>query len=278
MSDFPLPRPSTPQGRAALDALLAEPATALVALDLDGTLAPIVPRPEDIAPQDGAPQVLSDLAARVGTVAVITGRPAADAVRLGQLGAVPGLVVLGHYGLQRWHDGVLDSPPPHEGVGALRPRLAALVAAAPDGTTLEDKGHSLAVHTRGTATPQPALDALAGPVSELAADAGLEVVPGRFVLELRPPGTDKGGALRAVVAEVGARSVLFCGDDIGDLPAVAAVHALRAEGVPGLVACSDSTESPAALREAADVLVDGPPGVVGLLRAVAARLAEQPAG
>jgi len=94
--DGPTPDGPTPDGRAGLDALLADPRHALVAADYDGTLAPIVARPQDARPQPGALPALSALAGEVGTVAVITGRPAADAVALGGLDTVPGLVVLGH--------------------------------------------------------------------------------------------------------------------------------------------------------------------------------------
>src|ERR1700745_2112626 len=85
-----LPRPSTPEGQAGLDALLADPSHALVAADFDGTLAPIVARPQDPRPPPGALPALPPLAGAVGTVAVITGRPAPDAVALGGLEAVPG--------------------------------------------------------------------------------------------------------------------------------------------------------------------------------------------
>jgi trehalose 6-phosphate phosphatase len=95
------------------------------------------------------------------------------------------------------------------------------------------------------------------------------VAPGRYVLELRPPGTDKGVALRALVAEAGARSVVFLGDDLGDLPAVAA---LRELDVAGLVVCSDSDETPDVLRLEADLVVDGPPGVIAFLDALATAL------
>jgi trehalose 6-phosphate phosphatase len=143
-------------------------------------------------------------------------------------------------------------------------------AGAPDGTRVEDKGTSLAVHTRQTADPQGTLDRLRGPVAALAAETGLAMEPGRFVLEIRPRGSDKGQALRALARERGARAVLFCGDDLGDLPAFAAVGELRADGVPGCVVASRSAESPR-VAAAADVVVDGPPGVVELLSELAAR-------
>jgi trehalose 6-phosphate phosphatase len=89
------------------------------------------------------------------------------------------------------------------------------------------------------------------------------------VLELRPRGSDKGQALRALARERGARAVLFCGDDLGDLAAFAALRDLRAEGVPGCAVASRSPESPK-VAAAADVVVEGPPGVVELLSSLAA--------
>ncbi|MBO0816490.1 MAG: trehalose-phosphatase, partial [Actinobacteria bacterium] len=85
--------------------MTADPSHALVASDYDGTLAPIVDDPAKAVPAPGAVAALTRLAARVGTVAVITGRPAADAVSLGGLAEVPGLLVLGDYGAQRWQAG-----------------------------------------------------------------------------------------------------------------------------------------------------------------------------
>lgn len=267
------PRPGTPEGQAGLDALLADPEHALVAADFDGTLSPIVDRPDEARAQPGAVPALTALAAAVGTIAVITGRPPADAVRLGGLETVPGLVVLGHYGWQRWQDGRLTAPAPPPGVDAARAALPGLLAeaGAADGTWIEDKTHALAVHTRRAADPDAALARLRGPLGELAGRLGLAAEPGRFVIELRPPGVDKGTALTGLVRERAARSVLYCGDDLGDLPAFAAIRALRARGVPGCAVASASPESPQ-VAAAADLVVDGPDGVVALLAALAAEL------
>ena len=92
-----------------------------------------------------------------------------------------------------------------------------------------------------------------------------------MVIELRPPGVDKGTALTGLVAERAADAVLFCGDDLGDLPAFAALRALRAEGIPGCAAASASAESPQ-VAAAADLVVDGPEGIVALLAAIATAL------
>ncbi len=267
------PRAATPAGQAGLDALLSRPRRALIGTDFDGTLAPIVADPRAARALPGAVPALTRLARTVGTLAVITGRPAADAVAFGGLDAVPGLIVLGHYGWQRWQDGELTGPGSPPAVQAARQALPGVLSAAgaPDGTWVEDKGHALAVHTRRAAAPESALSLLRAPLEDLAARLGLAAEPGRMVIELRPPGVDKGTALTALARERAADSVLFCGDDLGDLPAFAAVRALRAEGIPGCAAASASAESPQ-VAAAADLVVDGPEGIVALLAAIAAEL------
>jgi trehalose 6-phosphate phosphatase len=269
-----LPRPSTPEGRAGLAALLSSPGQALVALDFDGTLSPIVTDPAAARAHPGAVAALRKLAPAVGTVAVITGRPAAVAAELGGFADVPGLIVLGHYGLERWSDGRLESPPPPPGVAAARAELPRVLAeaGAAEGTRAEDKGLAVAVHTRQAADPQAALDQLRGPLADLAARYVLTVEPGRMVIELRPQGMDKGSALLALVAERHSSSVMFCGDDLGDVAAFAAVRTLRLSGIPGLTVCSASAEV-SVLAESADLVVDGPDGIVALLEALAAALA-----
>jgi trehalose 6-phosphate phosphatase len=266
-------RAANPEGQAGLDTLLADPGHALIATDFDGTLAPIVPRPADARPYPGALPALTALGRAVGTLAVITGRPAASAVQLGGLQAVPGLIVIGHYGWERWQDGELTSEPAPPSVQAARDALPGLLrqADAPDGTWIEDKDHSVAVHTRGAAEPDAALDRLRSPLGELATEFGLTAEPGRYVIELRPPGVDKGTALTGLARERSARSVLFCGDDLGDLAAFAAVRELRTEGIPGCAVASASPES-LKVAEAADLVTDGPAGIVALLTAIASGL------
>lgn len=272
-----LPVPRTREGKEGLAGILREPGAALVATDFDGTLSPIVADPDAAYAHPAALPVLRELAGLVGTVAVITGRAAEAAVELGGFGGVPGMIVLGHYGGERWEDGRLSSPPPPAGVAAARERLPGVLAAAgaPEGTRVEDKGSALVVHTRQAADPAGALGVLAGPLASLAAATGLTVEPGRLVIELRPPGTDKGAALTGLAAERKAGAILFAGDDLGDLAAFGAVRALRAAGHPGLTVCSASGEVTQLAAEA-DLVVNGPGGVVGLLGSLARALAASP--
>ncbi|MFE6912714.1 trehalose-phosphatase [Streptomyces rubiginosohelvolus] len=276
-----LPNPTTPAGREGLDAVLARPDRAVVALDFDGTLADIVPDPEQARAHPGTVEALAALAPKVAAIAVITGRPAGVAVRYGGFAGVPGLehlVVLGHYGAERWDavTGTIHAPAPHPGVTAVRAELPGVLHefGAWNGTWIEEKGQAVAVHTRRAQDPQAAFESLRGPLGELAAKHGLIVEPGRLVLELRPPGMDKGVALAGFVAELDAESVIYAGDDLGDLAAFAAVEKLRSEGpdgVPGLLVCSGSAEVPE-LAERADLSVPGPAAVVDFLAALADRL------
>ncbi|HWA65319.1 MAG TPA: trehalose-phosphatase [Mycobacteriales bacterium] len=257
----------------AVAALLADPSSAVVAVDFDGTLAPIVSRPQDARPAPGAVDALTALAARIGAVAIVSGRAAEEVLGLAGLTAQSGIQVLGHYGLQSWREGSLTTPAPVEGVGRARARLAELLATADPGVQTEDKTHSVAVHTRGAADPTAALAALRPALLELAADCDLEAVPGRYVIELRPRGVDKGEALRRLVTDSGARTVIYLGDDLGDLPAYAEVERLRRDAaVSGLtVAVADPADpdSPREVAARADLVLAGPVAAVAWLAGLA---------
>jgi trehalose 6-phosphate phosphatase len=270
------PRPTAPELVARLAALVAEPSRALVAVDYDGTLAPIVDDPARAVPSAGAVEALTALGPRVGRLAVVTGRPVREVVRVGGLEAVPGLVVLGLYGAQRWVAGRVEQAPVPRGLVAAREAVRRLLADPPSpaviGTTVEDKGGSFAVHTRRAVDPGAALRVLRDPLARLATTYGLRLEPGRLVLELRGFGFDKGVAVRTLAStDPPCRSVLYAGDDLGDLAAFDALRALAAEGVATWTVAAASREAPR-VAAAADLVVDGPAGLVELLAALADRL------
>jgi trehalose 6-phosphate phosphatase len=253
-----------------MEAILKDPAGAVIGLDFDGTLSPIVSDPASARIHPEAATVLAAVGARVKAVVIVTGRPTTTVLRLGPgLTDVPGLVILGHYGFERWEAGQVSAPPPPPGVPRAEAELPLMVdSLGLTGVTIEDKGRAVAVHTRRAAHPEGSLAALRRPLAKLAEKHGLVVEPGRLVLELRPPGMDKGQALGLFLAERAARSVLFAGDDLGD---VAAFEAVRASGLPGVTVCSGSAEV-TELAERADIVVDGPDGVVALLRELSGAL------
>ncbi len=258
------------QEQAQLVATMREHlAGALVAVDFDGTLAPIVADPADSRPAPGAIEALGALSRAGAHVVIITGRDAETVVRLGGLDAVPGLRVAGLYGLESWHDGNLVRPAEPESIRSLRERLPAVVAEhGMPGVRVEDKGLSLVVHTRRSADPQGALAALRPPVARLARGLGLEARDGRNVIELRLAGLDKGRVLRDVMRDLHPTAMLYAGDDLGDLPAFAVVAQARAAGRVGWRVGVVSAEVPE-LAEHIDVAVHSSEDLVTLLQQIA---------
>jgi len=242
-------------------------------IDFDGTLSPIVADPEAARPLPGIVELLEPLAERFAAVALISGRPAAY---LAEHAAASGIRYLGLYGLQEIHDGRLRVDPRLE---AERPAVTAAREALRDaspvresGAWLEDKEYAVAIHTRRTAEPDRWAALIDQTARSTAAEHGLEVIPGKLVWELRPPvRSDKGDAVRRVVAESGAQEVVVVGDDLGDLPAFAAVAELAAKGQHGLRVAVRSDEAPPALLSEADLILEGPAGVLDFLRLLLAR-------
>lgn len=264
-------RPITPGGEAGLSALIAAPRRALLAFDFDGVLSPIIDDPDLAQPLPGIFDALAAVGQQTGPVAIITGRPVTFLLSrdgFDVLTSIPDFAIYGHYGLERWNarSPLTASRAVAGDITAVRDELARLVRqpGIPAGAWIEDKGSAVAVHTRRTADPARTLTLLSEPVHALAARHQLHVEPGKMVLEIRPPGISKGDVLRELAADSGTESVLYAGDDLGDLSAFAVVDELRAAGVPGVKVASASAEAPQ-VADAADLVVDGPPGIRDLL-------------
>lgn len=262
-------------------ALVAVADQAVIALDFDGTLAPIVDDPARayIHPEAGA--ALAGLAGKVRAIAVVTGRPAGQVLALGRLEEVADalggtqLLVFGQYGNERWAstDRAIAGPPPPAGLVGLRADLPTILRAADAADAyVEDKGLAVAVHTRRLPDPQAAFDRLLVPLRVAAETRGLVVEPGKQVIEVRAGGMDKGQVVRRLVDLLAAKAILFAGDDLGDVEAFAALDACAAEGLTTLKVCSASPADaePSALARLADVVVGGPDGVLALVRRLAA--------
>jgi trehalose 6-phosphate phosphatase len=255
---------------AGLAALRARRQQALLALDYDGTLAPIVLDPAAAHPQPGCRDALRAAAAVFGAVAILSGRSAAGVVRLLDLDApdAPALSVVGVHGHQTWSANLgLQHRPPHPGLRRARADLEDLLDVLGSGVRVEDKGHSLAVHFRGCPVPAVAAAAGAELIGRLAERHGLDVQAGRLVLELLGPGSDKGAALRQLAGC--ARAVCYVGDDLADLAAFAVVDELRGAGVPGLKVAVANVESRAPAA-AADLVLADPAAVVDFIVALTA--------
>ena len=266
----------SPEAEDRYAAIVAAASTAVVGLDFDGTLSPIVEDPAEAHIHPEASDVLIELAGVVAAVAVITGRPARQALALGGLDDVGNAIgeagrelhLFGQYGFERWSSTRrrIVSPRPAHGLSSFLGRLPGLLRRNDAGDAfIEEKGLAVAVHTRRLPDPVAAYERLLPEIRALAAEHGMVVEPGRMVIEARSPGMDKGNVVRTLVEELDAGAFLFAGDDLGDLEAFEAVAELRRQGMPTLLVCSLSHEQ-SALLELADVAVKGPDGVLDLLR------------
>jgi trehalose 6-phosphate phosphatase len=270
---------TSPAARRRYDDVVAAADRLVVGLDFDGVLSPIVEDPARARIHADAAEVLADLAEVVRAIAVVTGRPARQALALGGLDEVgremadhgTELFIFGQYGNERWSSTRrrIVSPRPPGGLAGFERELPGLLRrAGAEDAFVEEKGLAVAVHTRRMADPAAALGRLTPPLRALADRHGLVLEPGRNVVEVRGPGVDKGDAVETLVTEQSAGAFLYAGDDLGDVVAFEAVARLREGGMPTLLVAAASEEQ-AALVELADVVVPGPSGVLALLRTLA---------
>jgi trehalose 6-phosphate phosphatase len=227
--------------------LAAEPRLAGLFLDVDGVLAPIVPRPEDARVPEETRSELRRLNERYALVACISGRAGADAQRVV---GIPELTYVGNHGLELVPE-----------ADEWRTRLDAFLRAIA-WPHIEDKGLTAALHYRGMASEDVARAELET-IAESARSAGFVTRFGRKVLEIVPPiRADKGTAVRSLLERHGLGIALASGDDTTDLDAFRALDGLKLAVRVAVV----SDESPHGLREAADIVVADPEEFRALLR------------
>jgi len=227
--------------------LAEDPTRAALFLDVDGVLAPIVPRPEDARVPDETREELRRLNERYALVGCISGRAGADAQRIV---GVPDLVYVGNHGLE------LDG----EAAGWGERLQRFLVDVAWPAT--ENKQLTASLHYRGSQDEAASRAALED-VKARAEREGFVARFGRKVLEVLPPlDAHKGTAVRQLLAARNLGRALYAGDDTTDLDGFRALDGLE---LAVRVAVS-SDEGPAELREAADLVVANPEEFVSLLR------------
>lgn len=268
---------TSPEAESRYAALVRVAATAVVGLDFDGVLSPIVADPARAHIHPEARDVLVALAEQVAAVAVITGRPARQALDLGGLEEVGNAVgdagkdlyVFGQYGNERWSstNRRIIAPRPPAGLATFERELPRALRRLDAGEAfVEDKGLAVAVHTRRLPDSDDAFARLLPELEKLAERHDLVLEPGHQVIEVRSSGMHKGIAVRTIVDEIGAEGFLYAGDDLGDIEAFQAVEELGDDGVVApLRVCADPAPG-SRLRPIADLVVEGPAGVLDLLR------------
>ncbi len=227
--------------------LAEDPSTAALFLDVDGVLAPIVPRPEDARVPEETRRELRRLDERYELVACISGRAGENAA---QVVGVPELVYVGNHGLE------LDPDAPR-----WEARLADFLAEL-DWPRIEDKGLTASLHYRDRPDEEAARAELEG-IAKRARDAGFVARFGKKVLEILPPvQANKGTAVRRLLETHGVEHALYAGDDTTDLDGFKALDGLELAVRVAVV----SREGPSALYDSADLTVDGPDEFLAILR------------
>jgi len=232
--------------------------------DIDGTLAPIVPDPQDARVTDRAREALRDLMSLGVGVGLSTGR---DLAKAREMTGLAGAWYAANHGLTLSAGGVDETP---EAVRDFLPRVQAVIRETAGvesaGAFVEDKGPIVAFHYRRAASPEEARAAIDAALSASSAAAAFRVHEGRMVVELRPPvDVDKGTALAELSRRMGAGAVICIGDDITDV---------REGGTPGATVAAESPEATDAVLDGADYSVDGVAGVEWLLEGIARALRE----
>jgi trehalose 6-phosphate phosphatase len=236
--------------RTILAPLAERPEESALLFDVDGVLAPIVARPELSEVPEETRSALARLSGRYRLVACVSGR-AGDEVR--RLVGLDGIEVVGNHGLE------LD--PRSEELADTLARFRETVD-----WPVEDKRLSLSLHYRQSEAERAAVAELER-VAERARREGLVPRWGRKVLEIRPPvDADKGLAVRTLLGRSGASRALYAGDDTTDLDAFRGLDEAGLDVAVKVAVASD--EGPAELRDAADLVVDGPRALVPLLAAL----------
>jgi trehalose 6-phosphate phosphatase len=248
---------------------LARRGSLLIATDFDGTLAPVVRDPRRARPLAAASRALGELAGHT-TVAIISGR---DLANLSVQCPVPGVLLLGSYGLEPWWRlspaEPMPNPRPSQQLLQLAFDLRVMTAGLP-GVQVEAKSFGVAIHYRNAPEPRRVAPTVRRLGDRVAAERGLQVMRGKLVVELRPPRSgNKGGALALLLDHLAPRGCVFAGDDYGDLPAMRELKRRKNEMELAIAIGVLGADAQPELNEVADLCLEGPLAWAQLLAEVA---------
>lgn len=232
-------------------------------LDLDGTLCHLVDAPDKVVLPPETRDRLRLLSRRYGLVAIVSGREAAALARIVDL---PELAYVGNHGLEIIEDGSRRVLLPDYVAARMRQLGEELASLDIEGTLLELKELSHAIHYRTAPDPTLARDRILEALERIDLD-GARIMEGKMLVQVRPDfPLDKGRAVETLVAERALEYLLYAGDDTTDLDAFRSVTALQREGkVLAFKVVVVHGDTPASLREQADFEAEGVEAVAELL-------------
>jgi len=243
-----------------LYALIQKPRLGLI-VDIDGTLSHIADTPADARVTERNKHLLGKLLRHLDVVAAVSGRAAADAYKMVD---VPGVLYIGNHGMERMQGTEVDILPE---VRRFRPKVDEVMGKLQNmhlpGVIIEDKYVSLSVHYRQAEDPQAMGEKLRPTIKNLCYNHDLSFHEGRMVFEVRPGiSLNKGTALETLAREYDLHGLVFIGDDTTDVDAMRAARRLRINNECYAISLGvDSPETPDAVRDNADLIVQGVEGV-----------------
>lgn len=257
----------------ALAPIADEPASACIFLDLDGTLAPIVPRPQSVAIPGPVAKLVRKLEHLYLAVVVVSGRPATEAKRIV---GISELAYIGNHGFETLLPGhaVVVSEAAQPFVPIIREVMdycRSLEELTETGVWVEDKTATMSLHYRRAPRPEEARAKIMEKVVPFLEKKGLKYSEGRMVLEVKPPvPVDKGVAVGRLLDRLDAHRAVYMGDDTTDIDALKELRKRKRRQNTVMVGIGvSSQEMPAELPRYADLLVDKSSGVETVLQLLA---------
>ncbi len=253
--------------------LITDAAGTAIFLDLDGTLAPIMPRPDDVSVPAEISRLIRNLAHQYLAVTVVSGRPATAVKRI--VGNSE-LAYIGNHGFETMLPGhaavVCDDAQPYI------PKIRELIEycrkdeeMAEMGVWLEDKTATMTFHYRRSTNPEQSMAFIRKKLFPMIEKLGLAVSEGRMVFEVRPPvPVNKGSAVGGLLDRLVCKRAIYIGDDTTDVDALKELRKRRRRTdhvMVGVGVISD--EMPAELPRHADLLVERTSGVEQVLQLLA---------
>lgn len=238
--------------------------------DIDGTLSPIAPTPQEAQLYPGV-SILLEKARQYAHVAITTGRSIDDGAHMVN---VEGLTYIGTHGLE-WSDGL---PSTHavrvapEVLSYIEPGkhlldLAKQKLSGLPGIFVESKRIGGAIHYRLSPDPEQSRQHILSLLEEPAHQAHMHLSEGKMVVEIKTPlAINKGQTLRQFARQFGLQGVIFAGDDRTDIDAIEEIARLRQERVAGISIGVKHADTLPELLQKADQVVEGVEGMVHLLR------------
>ncbi|HEU5383462.1 MAG TPA: trehalose-phosphatase [Ktedonobacteraceae bacterium] len=237
--------------------------------DIDGTLSPIAPTPDEAKLYPGVASLLEE-ARTYAHVAIVTGRAIEDAASMVN---IEGITYIGTHGVE-WCEGLPSTHPVQvnaEVLPCIKPGqqlldLAEQTLAGWPGVIIERKRLGGSLHYRLAPNAEEVRQVILETLREPAHEQHFLLSQGKQVIDIKPAlHIHKGQALKSLVQRYSLKGVIFAGDDRTDLDAMLEIEHLRQEGLQAAAIAVQAADTLPELLEHADIVVQGVAGMVRLL-------------